>query len=118
MSKRPKAEIVRGTTPTISFPVNLVREAIDDIEITVRQSAFYNGGISVRKLLSDNEVQLTAVDDLRCIASCKMTQEESFKFKAGLAQAQLRALTITGDVAAHEMADIEIKPSLSEEILK
>ena len=107
--------MIRGTTPTFSFGIKCKREIIDDIEITLKQSNANGLEKPLTKLYSKGEVTLEKVDSEKVSAQITLTQAESFSFKVGSAQAQVRVLTTEGKVAAQEIGRFKVGASLSEE---
>ena len=92
--------MIRGTTPTFSFGIKCKREIIDDVEITLKQSNANGLDKPLTKLYSKGEVTLEKVDSEKISAQITLTQKESFSFKVGSAQAQVRVLTTEDELTA------------------
>lgn len=96
-----------GTTPTHTFKFPFDVSMIKELKITYRQE----GKIVLEKYsnnfhLYDNTAEI------------KLTQEDTFLFKEGIVDIQLRALTNTGDAIKTEVYQIRADVCLDKEVLE
>lgn len=103
-------EIIRGTTPTLDFPIENT-SIISELELTFSQSVD-GETLILQKELGKGEVELQ-----KDFVRIKLSQEETFAFSVGAVQLQMRILSKNGNVAASGIERIKIMPSLSEDIL-
>lgn len=98
--------MIRGTTPTQTFGLPVSGENVKNIRVTYSQ---------------DDEIVLEKkFDDVRFEGSkviFELSQEETFKFKAGIAEVQLRVLTDDNKLFGNEPITIYVIDSKNEEIL-
>lgn len=98
----------RGTTPTYRFRLPVEQVNVKRLEIT-----YIQGG----KVILEKEKEDCTFEGNTALL--KLTQEETFMFKEGSkVQIQVRLLTVDGTVMGSEVGIIEVKESLSAEVLK
>lgn len=103
-------EIIRGTTPTLDFPIENT-SIIKELELTFSQ-CIDGETLTLQKELGKGEVELYQ-DYVRI----RLSEEETFTFSTGAVSLQMRILSKNGNVAASNIERIKIMPSLSEDIL-
>ena len=96
----------QGTTPTIVINVN----NIDLSELKSVYITFEQDGYLLRKDMSQIEIE---DDEIRIT----LTQEETLKFKKGIVNVQLRAITQDGLVIASSIATTTVHRILDKEVI-
>ena len=99
--------MVRGTTAlhTFTFPQN-IEDNYANIIVTYRQ----NGKTVLEKYLSDLDI-----DD--CVASIRLTQEETLSFDEGKAFVQLKVFTNQENVLNSPIFNMPVNPTLSNYVI-
>ena len=105
-------DITRGTTPTFEFETETGLSLIDEIYIVLRQETD-NGHVKVEKTLTGDCIK---TDENHF--SVKLSQEETLCLAEGIkAELQLKAKAKNGDVMTTEIATLNVRRVLKEEIV-
>lgn len=96
----------RLTTPTHTFGIPLDTGDLDKIKITYSQ----DGKTVLEKYKDDCELEGNVI-------ACKLTQEDTQKFKHGDVKIRLRVKTKSGDVSASDSYTVFCEDILDEEVL-
>lgn len=105
-------DITRGTTPTFEFETETGLSLIDEIYIVLRQET-NDGHVKVEKTLTKDCVK---TDENHF--SLKLSQKETLSLTDGIkAELQLKAKAKNGDVMTTEIATLNIRRVLKEEIV-
>lgn len=100
--------MIRGTTPIHRFHLPIDVTNIKALRVTYKQT----GSVIVEKTADDVTMEEKTV-------LCKLTQEETFKFHAGIvATVQMRILADGGTVFSHKPVGFNVIESDNEEILQ
>ena len=100
--------MIRGTTPTHTFQLPFGTETIKTIQIAYAQ----NGNEKLTKGNADCTFEGNVV-------TCKLTQEDTFKFAHGeCVEVQVRVLTLGNDALASRVMRVHCNECLSDEVLK
>ena len=99
--------MIKGTTPTHTFEVDIDTDSIKEVKVTYSQQ----DKVIVEKRTEECDITQGKIQT-------KLTQEETFKFDhLVLVYAQLRILTINGDVLATDLIMLPVSKCLDEEVL-
>ena len=101
--------MIKYTTPTFTFDINVPDKVIDNIEVTFKQT---NTGIEIQKELVSDRLEI--IDNK---LNVHLSEKETGKFSVGSCQVQMRVLTTDKKVLASEIARIKVEPSLSSDPL-
>ena len=105
-------EITRGTTPTFEFETETRLSLLDEIYIVLRQETG-NGHIKVEKTLTKDCVK---TDENHFFV--KLSQEETLHLTEGVkVELQLKAKAKSGDVMTTEIATLNVRRALKEEVV-
>ena len=105
--------MTRGTTPTITLYIN--NRNIDFNDVDLFQIAITQGNVEV--VHDTNDESGIVIDPDKKSLSLRLTQEETFMFKEGEADIQVRIKYKDGDVAATICKRTMISRSLDNEVL-
>ena len=95
--------MIRGTTPTFSFEVDI--DLTDwDTYVTIKQR---------KVLITHREPEITPTED-GCIASITLTQAETLQLSPGKAHAQIRLVDANGVATSTDIFDFSVSDILLE----
>ena len=108
--------MIKATTPThiFTFPENVSPSTCAKIQITYSQENDRGCRVREQVVLEKNKDDVTI--DGQAV-SVELTQAEMNKFKAGVAQIQVRAKDSSDKVMASQIFNVKVKKVLNEEIL-
>ena len=99
--------MIRGTTPTHTFNLELETRNIESIRITYKQGA----RVALEKTERDATMSGTTI-------KVKLTQKDTYKFQLNIpVKLQLKVKTVGGDVLASRINTISVAEILNEEVL-
>ena len=101
-----EAVFARGTTPIHYYEIPYYQNEIEKISVSYSQKG--------KKIVVKREDECDMLDN--CI-QVQLTQEDTFLFRAGLAQVQIRVKLNSGDVLRSQEHQLEVLDSSDEEVL-
>ena len=101
-----EAVFARGTTPIHYYEIPYYQNDIEKISVAYRQKG--------------KNIVIKREDECEMVKNCihvRLTQEDTFLFREGLAQVQVRIKLTTGEVLRSQEHIIEVLDSSDEEVL-
>lgn len=101
--------MIRGTTPSFIFNVEVPEDEISKIEVTFKQE---NTGAEVKKVYETNSPDFENGE-----LNVSLSREDSELFSVGICKVQLRIQTKDNRILASDINKIKVEPALSTTVI-